>query len=90
MLNQTKSKNRSFSTFLVQRRKSFLIKRTSKNGLNFLEINKGELTLSKMDIGSCRVAFESKITGRTAFAYGPTFGSAYHNMIRLFNLKYSI
>lgn len=91
MRNVTQNpKNRRQSKFLGKRRQFFLTKRISKIGLQFLKINKGKVTLSKMDIGSCRVAFESKATGRTAFAYGSDFRAAYENMIKLFYLKYAV
>ncbi|MBP8060797.1 MAG: hypothetical protein KAY30_03070, partial [Cloacibacterium sp.] len=87
------SKNRSHSKFLGQRRKSFLTKRNSRNGLNFLKINQGTVTVSKFTEGSFnsyKCVFGSRTTGRTAFAYGSSFGGAYHNMIRLFYLKYAV
>lgn len=90
MLNVTKTtKNRSTSKFLGQRRKSFLTKRNSRNGLNFLKINKGAVTRTTMPSGSVRLTFESKATGRTALAYGQDFFKAYKNLITMFNLKYS-
>ena len=90
MLNRTKTtKNRSTSKFLGQRRKSFLNKRNSKNGFNFLKINQGTVTRTSMPSGSVRLVFESKTTGRTALAYGQDFFKAYQNLITLFNLKYA-
>ena len=86
---KTNAKNRRISKFLGQRRISFLSKRNSKVGFNFIKINKGRVTVSKMPIGSYKSSFASKATGRTAFAYGQSFHEAYRNMIRLFNLKYS-
>ena len=94
MLNQQKNlKNRSRSKFLGQRRKSFLTRRISKIGFQFLKINQGTVTVSKFTEGSFnsyKCVFGSRTTGRTAFAYGSSFGGAYHNMIRLFNLKYAV
>ena len=93
MLNQQKNtKNRSRSKFLGQRRKSFFTRRTAKLGFKFLKINQGTITVSKFTEGSFnsyKCVFGSRTTGRTAFAYGSSFGGAYHNMIRLFNLKYA-
>ena len=93
MRNQTvNSKNRSRSKFLGQRRKSFFTRRTAKIGFQFLKINQGTVTVSKFTEGSFnsyKCVFGSRTTGRTAFAYGSSFGGAYHNMIRLFNLKYA-
>ena len=91
MLNSTKTiKNRSQSKFLGQRRISFLSRRSAKIGFNFIRINRGSVTVSKMPIGSYKTSFKSIVTGRTAFAYGQNFHEAYHNMIRLFNLKYAV
>ena len=90
MLNITKNaKNRRQSKFLGQRRTFFLTKRISKIGLKFLKINQGKVTQSKTEAGSLRVTFESKHTGRTAFAYGADFRAAYENMIKLFYIKYA-
>ncbi len=94
MLNQQKNlKNRSRSKFLGQRRKSFFTRRTAKLGFQFLKINQGTVTVSKFTEGSFnsyKCVFGSRTTGRTAFAYGSSFGGAYHNMIRSFNLKYAV
>lgn len=87
------SKNRRESKFLGARRKSSLTKRTSKLGFCFLRQNRGSISVSKTADGtlnSYKCVFQSKITGRKAFAYGSTFGGAYQNMIRLFNLKYAV
>ncbi|WP_312750592.1 hypothetical protein [Epilithonimonas hominis] len=94
MRNTTKNaKNRRESKFLGARRNSFLTKRTAKLGFSFLKLNKGSISVSKIADGSFnsyKCVFTSKITGRKAFAYGSTFGGAYQNMIRLFNLKYAV
>lgn len=90
MLQTTnKSKNRRESRFLGARRKFFLVKRNAKIGFVFLKQNKGSLTVHKMATGSYRAIFNSRITGKSAFAYGITFQGAYQNMIRLFHLKYA-
>lgn len=91
MQNSTKTpKNRIQSKFLHQRRQSFLTTRTEKLGFEFLKKNRGSLTSGRMPSGAYRAIFNSKETGRKAFAYGITFNSAYQNMILLFNLKYSV
>lgn len=84
------SKNRSRSTFLGQRRKSFFTRRTAKIGFQFLKINKGAVTRTTMPSGSVRLTFDSKATGRTALAYGKDFFHAYQNLVRLFYLKYAV
>ena len=87
------TKNRSRSKFLGQRRKSFFTRRTAKIGFQFLKQNKGTVSVSRFTEGSFnsyKCVFSSRTTGRTAFAYGSSFGGAYHNMIRLFNLKYAV
>lgn len=85
MSNATKNtaRKRSFSKFLAKRQKQ------SAGSLAFVKENKGSVSFTKMPTGSYRAVFSSKTTGRNAFAYGITFGGAYQNMIRLFNLKYS-
>lgn len=91
MQNLTKNaKNRRESKFLGARRNSFLTKRISKLGFNFIKVNKGTVTVCKTPLGSYKATFSSKVTGKTAFAYGIDFGTAYQNMIRLFNLKYAV
>lgn len=91
MPNVTKTaNNRRNSKFLAIRRKSFFIKRTAKTGFNFLKIHKGKVTRCNTVWGCVKATFESKITGRTAFAYGQDFLQAYQNMMRKFNIKYAV
>lgn len=84
------AKNRRESRFLGQRRISFLSRRNSKQNFNFIKINKGSVSVCCMPWGAYKASFSSKSTGRTAFAYGADFGNAYKNLVRLFNLKYSV
>lgn len=89
MSNKTKNaKNRRQSMFLGARRRFFLTKRTPKLDFNFLRINFGSIIQTRMPWGAYRVTFSSRKTGRTAFAYGADFQTAYQNMIKLFYVKY--
>ena len=82
MLNQTKTaRKRRFSRFLA--------KPQPATGFSFLKENQGSLTCHKMENGNYMAVFSSKVTQRKAHSYGKTFGGAYQNMIRLFNIKYS-
>ncbi|ANF51764.1 hypothetical protein A0O34_15170 [Chryseobacterium glaciei] len=90
MLNPVKNtKNRSFSKFLGQRRKSFLPKKEQPQNFDFVKQNQGSISASTISHGIIKCLFSSKATGKTAFAFGPTLGDAYQNMIGKFNLKYS-
>lgn len=83
MSNSTKNqRNRRFSKFLSTRKNAL-------QSLQFVKDHQGSLSMSRLDTGSYRAVFSSKITGRKAFAYGVTFHGAYQNMIRLYNLKYA-
>lgn len=90
MRNTTKnSENRNHSKFLVQRRKSFLPKKDQPQNFNFVKQNQGSISASTISKGIIKCLFSSKATGKTAFAFGPTLGDAYQNMIMKFNLKYA-
>ncbi|AZZ59680.1 hypothetical protein OKE80_10720 [Riemerella anatipestifer] len=93
MQHQTKTaKNRRWSKFLAKRRlekTQFFIKQFPKN-FDFIKENKGCLNAERLETGAYKVTFQSKATNRTAFAYGSSFEQAYYNMIRIFNLKYSL
>ncbi|MCW0492486.1 hypothetical protein [Riemerella anatipestifer] len=91
-MKNTLTKNRRNTRFLAKRRlektQSF-IKQFPKN-FDFIKENKGCLNAERLDTGAYKVSFKSKATNRTAFAYGSSFEQAYYNMIRMFNLKYSL
>lgn len=89
MLNNSThaAKKPNNSKFLGKRRKSFLSRRTPS--LAFVRENKGTLSVCTMPFGAKRATFQSRATGRTAFAYGSDFATAFRNMVRNFNLKYS-
>ena len=90
MLNQTISfKNRSRSTFLKLQEILTFKKTKDPETFGFLRANKGSVTVHKMPIGTYKVSFNSKETGRTAFAYGKNFEKEYQNMIILFTIKYN-
>ena len=92
MLNTTQNtNNRSFSKFLGNRKNLLISKRRQTKILNFdfLRENKGTFSSKNIGDGIVRVDFNSKTTGRTAFAFGPTMGHAYQNMISKFNIKYT-
>ncbi|MDD1549312.1 hypothetical protein MPN29_02410 [Riemerella anatipestifer] len=87
-----KVRSRSYSKHLTQSRKNktqSFIKQFPKN-FDFIKENKGCLNAERLDTGAYKVTFQSKATNRTAFAYGGSFEQAYYNMIRMFNLKYSL
>lgn len=85
MSNSTKhtARKRRFSNFFAKKQNE------SSGSLAFIRENQGSVSFNRMPAGSYRAVFNSKTTGRKAFAYGQTFQGAYQNMIRLFNLKYS-
>ncbi|SDE69340.1 hypothetical protein [Riemerella columbipharyngis] len=92
MLNITKTtKNRRWKRFLLKRRsekvQSF-IKSYPRKAFTFVKEKQGHLFAQRIETGAYKVEFRSKITGRSAFAYGASFEAAYHNMIRMYNLKH--
>lgn len=74
-----------------RRNRNLLTKRQEKKlSFEFVKKNAGTVGSEKIaeDIIKCK--FSSFLTGRTAFAFGPTFDIAYQNMIEKFKLKYSL
>ena len=81
MLNQTKTARKGrFSNFLANR---------NPQNFNFLRENKGSVSSHTLETGAVKIIFKSRVTRRTAFAYGRNFSFAYKNLIRNFNLKYN-
>lgn len=82
MSNRTNpARKRRFSNFLANR------KQTPKN-FKFVKEHLGSVSFSRVG-EAFKCNFESKVTGRTAFAFGRNFRRAYTNMIGLYELKYS-
>lgn len=82
MRNTTKTaRQRRISNFLTTR------KQTPKN-FTFVREHLGSINFSRIET-IYRCDFKSRVTGRTAFAFGRNFQRAYTNMIGLYELKYS-
>jgi len=86
---QQKVSNRRSSRFLTARKKTFLQRRISKIGFNFLTINTGTLQVSKTGMDTYKAVFTSEFTGRKAHAFGASFHDVYQRLIKLFYLKYA-
>lgn len=61
----------------------------AKSNFNFEQAHEGSLSSDLLSPGIFKCIFSSEKTGRSAFAFGPTFEAAYENMIRKFNVKYA-
>lgn len=81
MLNQrSTARKRRFSNFLAH-------KKNHPTNFDFVKQHLGSVSFSRVgDAYKCQ--FQSKVTGRTAFAFGRNFRRAYTNMIGLYQLKY--
>ena len=88
-METTNTKNRSNSKFLFNRRKNSLAKRKPQN-FSFVKENHGNMIIRKTEFGTYKCVMIVPTNGKGAFAYGRTFTKAYQNMIRNFNLKYTI
>lgn len=78
MRNKTKRTTKeSQSTSVVQ------------GNFNFLKVNPGRISSDQISPSIFKCIFSSDKTGRSAFAFGPTFEAAYENMIIKFNIKYA-
>lgn len=75
-----------------RRRNSNLLTRRQqkKSNFDFVKKNHGSIGSEKIGKDIIKCNFSSSLTGRTAFAFGPTFDIAYQNMIDKFNIKYSL
>ncbi|MCT3672014.1 hypothetical protein HZP71_02155 [Elizabethkingia anophelis] len=61
----------------------------AQSKFNFVRTNEGRVSSDLLSPGIFKCIFSSEKTGRSAFAFGPTFEAAYENMIRKFNIKYA-
>ncbi|MDV3668234.1 hypothetical protein CMU39_09375 [Elizabethkingia anophelis] len=61
----------------------------AQSNFNFVKAHEGSLSSKILSPGIFKCIFSSEKTGRSAFAFGPTFDAAYENMIMKFNIKYA-
>lgn len=90
MLNKTATtRNRSRSMFPAKSQKPALPQKyQTPVSLAFINQNYGKVFCSTTEFGTKRLDFSSDSTGRTAFAYGDTFFTAFANLVSNFNQKY--